>query len=187
MKTPTFETGATTAGANDLVLTVMNDGAIYRDRCHIGYAMLQGASHRGMTFRDICNDAARNMRQRYGSKFRPAEISEAARIVQDQTIEHCLETIRDGYDGSAIHCIVRRWFDSVNGNSYFTARIEIPQNDGWHSIIVPFQYGYGSHWEHVCADTVRRIGIENPAIRYVDSPYGHKRDLYVGGIYISRK
>ena len=187
MNTPTFETGATTAGANDLVLTVMNDGAIYRDRCHIGYAMLQGASHRGMTFRGICDDAARGMRQRFGSRYRPAEITEAGRIVADQTIAHCLETIRDEYSGDAILCAVRRWFDSVNGNSYFSARIEIPTATGWHSIIVPFQYGYGSHWEHVCADTVRRIGIENPAIRYVDSPYGRKRDLHVGGIYISRK
>lgn len=182
-----FETGASTHGANDLVLTVMHDGAIHADRCHIGFAMLQGASHRGMTFRGLCDDAARSMRQRFGSKYKPAEISEAGRIVESETIAHCLETIRDEYDGSTIVCTVRRWFDSLNGNSYFTAWIVIPTAEHYRSLIVPFQYGYGSQWEHVCADTVRKIGIENAPMRYIDAPYGCKRDLHVGGIYISSK
>lgn len=179
----TFETGASTHGANDLVLTVMNDGALYRDRLHIGYAMLQGATHRGLTFRGLCADTNRKNRTHYSH----ADITGAGRIVQAQTLEHCLEIIRDAYDGREIATTVRRWFDRVNGNSYFSARLEIPHADGFHSLIVPFQYGYGSHWETVCANTVQRIGIQNAPMRYFDTPYGRKRDLHVGGIYISRK
>ena len=43
----------------------------------------------------------------------------------------------------------KEWFDKVNGNSYFSANISI--NFGMPSqknLFIPFQYGYGSQYEH---------------------------------------
>jgi hypothetical protein len=40
----------------------------------------------------------------------------------------------------------REWFDKVNGNSYFSARIWI--NGKW-QITLPFQYGYEDHFKSV--------------------------------------
>ena len=45
----------------------------------------------------------------------------------------------------SININAREWFDSINGNSYFSAKIQI--NAGLESeeeIILPFQYGYES-------------------------------------------
>lgn len=67
---------ATTAAANSIMLSVLNDGTIYKDRMHCGFAMLQGSSHR-MPFRDLANNEAIKQRREFGSKFRAAEISEA--------------------------------------------------------------------------------------------------------------
>jgi len=40
----------------------------------------------------------------------------------------------------------KEWRDTVNGNSYFSTRIEDVQNDKMY--ILPFQYGYGTQSEH---------------------------------------
>jgi hypothetical protein len=39
----------------------------------------------------------------------------------------------------------REWFDKVNGNSYFSARVWI---DGQVAGVLPFQYGYGNQYEY---------------------------------------
>ncbi len=39
----------------------------------------------------------------------------------------------------------KEWFDKTGGNSYFSARVEI---DGKEVARLPFQYGYGSHYEY---------------------------------------
>jgi hypothetical protein len=39
----------------------------------------------------------------------------------------------------------REWFDKVNGNSYFSARIWV---DGEVVGVLPFQYGYGNQHEY---------------------------------------
>lgn len=39
----------------------------------------------------------------------------------------------------------REWFDKINGNSYFSARIWV---DGEVVGVLPFQYGYGSQYEY---------------------------------------
>ena len=43
----------------------------------------------------------------------------------------------------------KEWFDKANGNSYFSARIQI---DGKEVAILPFQYGYGSHYIDIAAE-----------------------------------
>lgn len=40
----------------------------------------------------------------------------------------------------------REWHDKTYGNSYFSARVWI---DGEIAFTLPFQYGYGSHYESV--------------------------------------
>ena len=39
----------------------------------------------------------------------------------------------------------KEWFDKVNGNSYFSARIWV---DGEIVGVLPFQYGYGNQYEY---------------------------------------
>mgnify|MGYP001436376872 CR=1 FL=1 len=65
-------------------------------------------------------------------------------------------------------CIAKEWFDKVNGNSYWSARVEDIEKDI--TYVFPFQYGYGdqslqevmkalnlSHYEH---EKVKHIKIE---------------------------
>jgi hypothetical protein len=153
-----FETGAKTAAANNLVLSVMNDGGVYKDRLHCGWAMIEGSSHR-LTFRDLANNEAVKQRREFGSKFHAADISEAGKIIQAQTIAHCLETIREEWTGAPIRVYGRQWFDKINGNTYFSAKINVPTIKGNYGIVVPFQYGYGNHWQHEAVQVLRRIGF----------------------------
>ena len=189
----TYETGATSAAANNLVLSVLNDGAVYNDRLHIGFAMLQGASHRGLTFRKLADYEA--TAQRYGgAKFKPAEITEAGKLIERDTLRHCLEIIRDEWNGAPVSATVRRWHDDINGNSYFSARLEIPKNDGvcgagyisFRSIVIPFQYGYGNAPEWAVTKACEEIGLfvrgdkvlsELP-LRITDKGWMRKRDMY---------
>jgi hypothetical protein len=46
------------------------------------------------------------------------------------------------YRGKPLYiCIAKEWFDKVNGNSYWSARVEDIENDI--TYVFPFQYGYG--------------------------------------------
>ena len=49
----------------------------------------------------------------------------------------------------------REWFDKVNGNSYFSARIWV---DGGQVAILPFQYGYGSQFEYEAQKKLLELG-----------------------------
>ena len=50
----------------------------------------------------------------------------------------------------------REWFDNVNGNSYFSARIWI---NGKVEIVLPFQYGYERHFETVAVHALIEKGF----------------------------
>lgn len=39
----------------------------------------------------------------------------------------------------------REWFDKINGNSYFSARVWV---DGEMVGVLPFQYGYGDQYQY---------------------------------------
>lgn len=52
----------------------------------------------------------------------------------------------------------KEWFDRVNGNSYFSTRIDV---DGELVAVLPFQYGYGSHAENMAAKKLHKLGL-NP-------------------------
>lgn len=49
----------------------------------------------------------------------------------------------------------REWFDKVNGNSYFSARIWV---DGAQIAILPFQYGYGDQFQHEAQKKLLDLG-----------------------------
>lgn len=45
----------------------------------------------------------------------------------------------------------KEWFDKINGNSYFSATIALNYGlDNQVYLKVPFQYGYGEHYETQC-------------------------------------
>lgn len=49
----------------------------------------------------------------------------------------------------------REWFDKVNGNSYFSARIWV---DGEQIAILPFQYGYGDQFQYEAQKKLLDLG-----------------------------
>ena len=49
--------------------------------------------------------------------------------------------------------ITKEYFDKVNGNSYFSTRIEDVEND--RMFILPFQYGYGTQSEHEAKKVIK--------------------------------
>lgn len=55
----------------------------------------------------------------------------------------------------------KEWFDKVNGNSYFSVKVYL---DDKSVATLPFQYGYGSHYEdqakQALKDTFKGMGIE---------------------------
>ena len=162
-----YESGATTPAANNLVLSVENDGATYNDRLHTGFAMLQGATYRGLTFREFAEAEARKQRAA-GTKFKAAEISEAGRILQRDQLAHCIELMRDGRaEGDKIAVFVRGWFDKINGNSYWSARVVVPQAEGadrWFTI--PMSYGYSDIGrEHDVAEELAALDLIPDASR----------------------
>lgn len=182
-----FETGATNHATNEIVLGVLNDGQIYQNRLHCGFAMLQGAKHR-ITFKDIVTDEANKQRREFGSKFKPQEITEAVKLIQKDTIEHCIELIKVKTNG-VISASCRRWFDKANGNSYFSVKITFPNIDDkgnatfkW--IAIPFQYGYGSQWQYEVINFLAKYGFIPPLKKYENgnTDYGYLSDYEKNGI-----
>lgn len=203
MKTQSkFETGATTAASNNLVLSVLNDGSMYETCKHIGFAMLQGSSHRGMTFRDLAQQEA----EKQGGKFKASDITEAGKLIKQDTIEHCLDLILDEWNNTShpIKAYCRRWFDKANGNSYFSVQLQFPTLGGNKRINIPMQYGYGNQWEYAVIDLLEKHRFipnlpryengnkdygymsdyeRNNLLAWIDEGYGLKRNLY-RGIYL---
>lgn len=54
-------------------------------------------------------------------------------------------------DIKSVTLLIRRWFERVNGNTYFSARIYV-DNILIHRI--PYEYGYCSHGEYVAREWV---------------------------------
>jgi len=81
-----YETGATTPEANNLVLSVMNDGNIYQERMDIAKRLLTGQEPI-RSYRDIAQAEAKHQRMHFGAKFKPQHITEAGKLIQEQNIE----------------------------------------------------------------------------------------------------
>ena len=126
-----FETGATSSPCNNLILSVMNDGNLYQSRSDAAKRVLEGVEP-VKSFRKIANDEAKKQRVYFSLKFRPQEITEAGKIIQDITIGSILDDMVASYDPSQnIYAIIRRWWDKVNGNSYFSCRVTVPLKGGY--------------------------------------------------------
>ena len=66
----------------------------------------------------------------------------------------------------------KTWHDKINGNTYWSCRVEDIENDV--NYIFPFQYGYDSHSE----DTVKEaLGIDFKAIRFIKIPNCKKSEV----------
>ena len=68
---------------------------------------------------------------------------------QDNGCPICAKEIRSMF----IEC--REWFDKVNGNSYFSARIWI---NGGQVAILPFSYGYGDFYIYEAQKKLLELG-----------------------------
>ena len=155
-----FETTASTAASNNLVLSVINDGNVYMARLEAAKRLIAGFNPM-RTFREITNEEAVRQRKEFGSKFKAADITEAAKIIQKETIEEILEQYKDNYNpDDNILCSIRRWHDRTYGNSYFSCRVYIPQKDSGDAIVcIPFQYGYGNQPEWETINVLQRLSI----------------------------
>tara|TARA_R100000951_G_scaffold59855_1_gene50308 strand:+ start:220 stop:591 length:372 start_codon:yes stop_codon:yes gene_type:complete len=49
----------------------------------------------------------------------------------------------------------KEWYDKINGNSYFSTRIEDVEKDLMY--ILPFQYGYESQSEYATSQLLRKL------------------------------
>lgn len=69
-------------------------------------------------------------------------------------VQEALEASRAKIERSLfIEC--REWFDKINGNSYFSARIWV---DGGQVAILPFQYGYGDQFIYEAQKKLLELG-----------------------------
>ena len=160
MQTTSYETGATSHSANNLILSVENDGCYYKAIQANAFRILAG-NNLMRTFREIVTEEANKQRVEFGSKFKPQEIAEAACIIQQNALRSSLEDIRNSYDDSRnVFVIIRRWFDKANGNSYWAAKVSVPVEDAlYKQIAIPFQYGYDNHPFSQVINELSNIGI----------------------------
>lgn len=75
------------------------------------------------------------------------------------------ERVKEGRESiKSIHVEGRRWFDSINGNTYHSARVLV---DGVLEVAVPFQYGYGDQYVYSAQEELDKLGIL-PIERYAN-------------------
>lgn len=183
MKTQ-FETGATSAQANNLILSILNDGQIYDNRLNCGFAILQG-SHHIVDIRELVQNEAKKQRLQ-GCTFPASSIKESVTIITKDTLDDCLDIIRNDYShDKVIIATCRRWLDKIYGNSYFSVNLQIPLEHGmYRQVNIPMQYGHGSNWQYSAIDLLVKIGIL-PKVKEYDNgnkDYGFMSDYEVKGI-----
>lgn len=70
-------------------------------------------------------------------------------------VERVTEALNKKSIKKSLFIEAREWFDKVNGNSYFSARVWV---DGEIITVLPFQYGYGNQNEHEAQKKLIEIG-----------------------------
>lgn len=61
----------------------------------------------------------------------------------------------------------KEWFDKVNGNSYFAAKITLNYGTDYAvTIKLPFQYGYGNHYEYMAVKELEKQQLIANLIHY---------------------
>lgn len=72
----------------------------------------------------------------------------------------------------AIEVNAKEWFDRTNGNSYFAGNIYIEfDNHRVVEITMPFQYGYGTHYQQEAKATLTQFN-------YISAEYGENLKTY---------
>jgi hypothetical protein len=70
-------------------------------------------------------------------------------------VEETLKELKTDPITRSLFIEAREWFDKVNGNSYFSARIWV---DGGQVAILPFQYGYGDQYLYEAQKKLLELG-----------------------------
>lgn len=67
-----------------------------------------------------------------------------------------MNNLQTKYD-HILEVYAREWFDKINGNSYFSAKMYL---DDELISTMPFQYdyGYGSHFQDIALDELKKLG-----------------------------
>jgi len=188
-----FETGATSPAANNLILSVIDDVNVYQSSIDAAKRMLEGIDPI-KSFRDLANDEAKKQRQKFSAKFKQQEITEAGRIIQSLTLNSILEDMAALYDPAQnIYAVIHRWFDKVNGNSYFSCRVTVPLTEGKRiSFVISLQYGHGSQPQSEIIETLSRLNILKEKKDYFreynitidDRGYMRKNQNWLTGLYL---
>ena len=83
--------------------------------------------------------------------------------------------------------IAKEWRDKVNGNSYFSARIENTVENKVYAL--PYQYGYGDQYKHEAIKRLQEEGeivlnyrcVSDLPIKFIKIPNCKKRDTVAYG------
>lgn len=178
---------------NALFLSVAHDADSYRERMKQARYFVGQFSIDGHTkaIRPIVNARACLERAQFGSKFKAADITMAAReVAKRDRDEWVTELAAKVSEGGAISARARLWFDSINGNTYHSVRLCVAGE----TVDLPMQYGYGDQWmDTACQWLEENEVIPAPSnysngmrkcqkfpISWGDAPYGLKRDLFGG-------
>jgi len=74
-----------------------------------------------------------------------------------------VKTVTQVKKGDNITIIGRRWFDRINGNTYFSA---VGLINGVQVVEIPFAYGYGNHYEDQIFKELQKAGYCADAENY---------------------
>lgn len=173
-----------------LHLSVINTGTTYQERMKLARNYLGEFSLTAhiKALRPIVNGIASIERVQFKSKFTATDISEACREVAKYDRQSIIEDMAALVaSGGTIYAQGRKWFDSVNGNTYHSVRMTV----AGYSVYLPMQYGYGDQWQHSAQEwLIENEIVPNPGkysngmrkpfthkIEFTGGAYGLKRDL----------
>jgi len=84
------------------------------------------------------------------------------------------------YRGKPLYiCIAKEWFDKVNGNSYWSARVEDIENDI--TYVFPWQYGYGDSSLHEVMKALNLSHYEYKKVKYIKIEKCLKKEMVEHG------
>ena len=115
-----FETGAKTAQANNLVLSVLNDGSVYDALRAIAEKVVCvdiSKAEAVVEVIDICKTEAMRPHNTEGEKIKASHIKEAAKIVLTEVVDGYIESLRSDAKPETLEVV--RIKNDVNGNPRF--------------------------------------------------------------------
>ena len=84
------------------------------------------------------------------------------------------------YRGKPLYiCIAKEWFDKVNGNSYWSARVEDIEKDI--TYVFPWQYGYGDQSLHEVMKALNLSHYEHEKVKYIKIEKCLKKEIVEHG------